>query len=619
MAESGRAEAQSTGLCSTHGLRYDPARHTGCVVCRREAAAAAPAPEPTRAVPRSLVRALLALAAVLVLSLVVVSTRDLSADLHALLAYARELTGEEAPAKPRGARAAQDDSNAETPRAAATPAASASQAAASGDSAGAEPTSACSRAALGLDAIRDVSAQSAGELQRAAAHGDAAKVLEDIRLGARVDEPDAAGRTALAWAGATGHFDIARALLDARANPNLAAQGEVTPLMLAAEDGAPRLVALLLERGAHRDASDAHARSALIYAARANRAEVISVLLQHGAVLQERCELGMTALHHAADSCECPDAVQRLLAARAEIDAPDMRGASALMLAAQAGHADVVSSLLDAGARLDLRDHQGLGAVDYVVRPRGGLDAAQQRTLFAVLQLLLDRDPDPHLALDASQTQILFRAQLDDWLRSHNLPALPAYAPSAARVEPVQQRPDDTHAALRLFAAMPPVSSESLPVRSYQDCTIGFRGFVARICNVVAQARVSGLSLSNGQQITLSADAAGNVPWGVDDAMLLERMLGFTRVDSAFAGQADGVFIAQQPVQRIGQQAQRYSRGAIDFTQWLSNGSGVDRVLVSVVDWGGSAGLSEIWLHVYGPHAASTIKNVKVETVQAPK
>src|SRR5438477_6813554 len=40
----------SGGVCATHGLRYDPASTTGCVICRREAAHDAAAP-PAGATP----------------------------------------------------------------------------------------------------------------------------------------------------------------------------------------------------------------------------------------------------------------------------------------------------------------------------------------------------------------------------------------------------------------------------------------------------------------------------------------------------------------------------------------------------------------------------------------
>ena len=76
--------------------------------------------------------------------------------------------------------------------------------------------------------------------------------------------------------------------------------------------------------------------------------------------------------------------------------------------------------------------------------------------------------------------------------------------------------------------------------------------------------------------------------------------------------------MAQQPIPRLGPQAQSYSRGAIDFSPWFTAGSGVDQVLVSVVDWGGWASVSDVYLHVMGPHAASTVREMRIEP-QQPK
>jgi ankyrin repeat protein len=602
------ADAQSTALCTAHGLRYDPARHAGCVVCRREAM---PVARPQASFWRpATTRLLLALAGVLALALF----RDVAADAQALIELARELTGEVPPPPTQAASHAQIVTSAarsdDEPKAVV--------AAAHADKSPAGQLSACSRSALGLDAVSDAPAPAASAMQRAAARGEAVKVAQEIELGARVDGPDAGGRTPLAWTAASGHADVARVLLDAHANPNLAAHDEVTPLMLAAQNGSPPLLAVLLEHGAHPNAVDQHARSALMYAARSNRAEAISVLLKHEATLEARCERGMTALHHAAEGCECIDAVQRLLVARADVDAIDMDGASALMLAAQAGHLDVASSLIDAGARLDLRDHRGFGVVDYVVRPRDSASGELQKKLFAVLQLLIDHDPEPHLGQDASQTPILFRQQLDEWLRARSLPPLPAYAPREARAQPAAPS-DDSHGFVRLLTGLSPINSRLLPAWLYQECSLNFRGFLARVPNIVQQVRISGLGLRSGQQLTLSADAAGNVEWEVDDAILIERFQGSVRADSAFVGRADAVWIEQQPVRRLGMQAYRYSRGAIDFSPWLSTGSGADRLLVSVLDYGGSAALTDVYLHVIGPHAASTLRDVKIETFQPPR
>lgn len=76
------------------------------------------------------------------------------------------------------------------------------------------------------------------------------------------------------------------------------------------------------------------------------------------------------------------------------------------------------------------------------------------------------------------------------------------------------------------------------------------------------------------------------------------------------------MWLAQQPVQRLGPQALSYMRGAVDVTPWFAEGSGADRVLVSIVDYGGSASVSDVYLHVMGPHASAAVKGVEIEAMQ---
>ncbi len=75
-----------------------------------------------------------------------------------------------------------------------------------------------------------------------------------ISQGVNVDEPDYLNYTALTWAATYGYVDVARALLDAKANPNVLDKRGNTPLILAAEDGNFNMARLLLEHGAIVDA-----------------------------------------------------------------------------------------------------------------------------------------------------------------------------------------------------------------------------------------------------------------------------------------------------------------------------------------------------------------------------
>ncbi len=66
----------------------------------------------------------------------------------------------------------------------------------------------------------------------------------------------------------------------------------------------------------------------------------------------------------AAKSCEDPTTVKLLIKAGA-VDLIDNEGKSALILAAESGHADVIIALLDAGFDPNVHDKLGKRALDY--------------------------------------------------------------------------------------------------------------------------------------------------------------------------------------------------------------------------------------------------------------
>lgn len=59
--------------------------------------------------------------------------------------------------------------------------------------------------------------------------------------------------------------------------------------------------------------------------------------------------------------------ITAMIAAGADLDAPDENGRTPLMAAAGGGHVDAVFALLNAGAKLDLRDNERRSARDYAL------------------------------------------------------------------------------------------------------------------------------------------------------------------------------------------------------------------------------------------------------------
>jgi ankyrin repeat protein len=154
-----------------------------------------------------------------------------------------------------------------------------------------------------------------------------------------------------------------------------------TQLIQAAEAGDMDAVQRLLRRGAEVDACDDCRWTAMMKAANNGHTAIVQLLLEHGADVNAQDKGGYTALMVAAANGYV-DTVQLLLARGAHVDVQDQgMGWSALIWAAKEGEAEVVRQLLAAGAQRELRDSEGLAALDWAVR--------EQRTV--VIALLQQR------------------------------------------------------------------------------------------------------------------------------------------------------------------------------------------------------------------------------------
>ena len=158
------------------------------------------------------------------------------------------------------------------------------------------------------------------------------KVLTD--KGAKVEDPGPDGFVPLALALADGYYEAAKTLLEAGANPNVASGDEsLTPLMIAASKtqaaegerfvpGSTRPIDLakeLIERKADVNAKSSTGMTALMIAAAHNNPPMIGLLIESGADPDAKNNQGQTAADVAGinGNLEAAQAIKVLATAKA--------------------------------------------------------------------------------------------------------------------------------------------------------------------------------------------------------------------------------------------------------------------------------------------------------------
>ncbi|GMH36812.1 hypothetical protein BSKO_04685 [Bryopsis sp. KO-2023] len=131
-----------------------------------------------------------------------------------------------------------------------------------------------------------------------------------------------------------------------------------TPLNFAAQGGHVEAVKILIQEGANVDSKDNLGFTPLLDAAFYSRVDVIEVLLESGADIEARTDKSSTALILAAQEGHLKVA-KVLVEAGADVDAQTEEGSTALYLAAQEGHLEIAKVLFKAGATVDLRRNTG--------------------------------------------------------------------------------------------------------------------------------------------------------------------------------------------------------------------------------------------------------------------
>jgi len=194
---------------------------------------------------------------------------------------------------------------------------------------------------------------------------------------------------------AEGRVEDARNLLAHGADVNGANPDGTTALMQAAE-GSGYLpnnmpaIQMLLEKNPNLEAEDKQGRTALYRAVAEGKDEAVNALLAHKADVNHRASDGTTPLFAAVTYGKMPT-LKTLLGAGANFETPDNRGMTPLIQAAEGSgympnNAPFVQLLLEKGAKVEPQDKQGRSAL-LLASVEGKIDAAN---------LLLDQKADPN-------------------------------------------------------------------------------------------------------------------------------------------------------------------------------------------------------------------------------
>ncbi|KDO24528.1 hypothetical protein SPRG_10343 [Saprolegnia parasitica CBS 223.65] len=214
-------------------------------------------------------------------------------------------------------------------------------------------------------------------LVNAARAGDLEEVQKLLALGYDANAIDEDERTALHWAAACGHMDVAD-LLVGLSKINHQDDSGWTPLMSAASAGHVEMVSFLLSKGANPNLANENGQIPLHY--HKGRPEMAELLLDVTSDINTADRSGSTPLMRALGGRPAPDIVVQFLDHNAKLNTKDIHGNTPLHIAIMEGHEAMARLLLEYGAKPNALNNEKQSCLDVAPRAlRLQLTAAMQK------------------------------------------------------------------------------------------------------------------------------------------------------------------------------------------------------------------------------------------------
>lgn len=180
---------------------------------------------------------------------------------------------------------------------------------------------------------------------------------------------------------------LAEILLSAGAEIKISSTKGLTPLHLAvsAREGSPEIVRKLIQMGADVNAAEEFGDTVLHFATRSEKTENAKILLEAGANVHAVGRFGNTPLHSAAWKQKAPASLVKLFVdAKADVNAKNSVGETAVHIAADGGNKEFLRELLDAGGNPNEKSNDG----------KTPLHKAAANVDVEIIQILIDRKAD---------------------------------------------------------------------------------------------------------------------------------------------------------------------------------------------------------------------------------